>query len=497
MTADDRTWLVLLRDISHAVRIPDEPRIVASLIFDIETGVVLASRVAADEEAVLAEVCEMALTQPAGGLVPSHPGHVSCSTGLATRLTAVLRKLTTGDLPEIEEVECVHEAEDVFDSFVAHLAGRQDPKEYAEPSDWQLLFEQVLAFYDRQPWARWADDVDLLVDVRAGTRRTSYVAIVLGNADVEYGLVLYRGKTPPAGLRGPRPARPMPTPRGTLMLTFDAPEEVPPEFVGKALRYGWPQGSALVPVILSVDEDRSGEPSRDDVRALTVALAAVIEHDGRGPVLVETTPRVSAGAITLARGGETGFTIRQLPPAEHAEDEVQLRFHFAGTNLVPSGTPIVMGAMSTSSLSSLRRDALIYRPRPAASPSVETGELPLIVVVTDEQRGDALAASVAEMDPFGVSVAEAGGVSAVVLVGAGGAEMLMELPTADPALRKFRSRLKASKGVHAILVADEASARGEGKVYGLFECHLPDEAPRDSKLSSGERSSVSRRRKRR
>jgi hypothetical protein len=40
VTVTARTWLVLLRDISHAVRIPDEPRIVASLVFDMETGVV-------------------------------------------------------------------------------------------------------------------------------------------------------------------------------------------------------------------------------------------------------------------------------------------------------------------------------------------------------------------------------------------------------------------------------------------------------------------------
>jgi hypothetical protein len=35
------------------VRIPDEPRIAASLVFDMETGVVLASAVAGDEEEVL------------------------------------------------------------------------------------------------------------------------------------------------------------------------------------------------------------------------------------------------------------------------------------------------------------------------------------------------------------------------------------------------------------------------------------------------------------
>ena len=50
VTATARTWLVLLRDGSHAVRIPDEPKIVASLVFDMETGVIIASAVAGHEE---------------------------------------------------------------------------------------------------------------------------------------------------------------------------------------------------------------------------------------------------------------------------------------------------------------------------------------------------------------------------------------------------------------------------------------------------------------
>lgn len=496
MTAADRTWLVLLRDVSHAVRIPDEPRIVASLVFDMGTGLVLATRVAATEEKVLTEVCEMAIKAPAGGLAPRHPDRVLCGPGLRASLASVLGGLSRGSgLPEIEEVGCIHEAEDVFDFFVGHLAGRQNPEHFPEPADWRLLFDQVLAYYERQPWTRWADDVDLLLEMKVGAHRTSFVAIVLGNANLEYGLVLYPGKVAPAGLRDPKPTRAVPMPPGTLMLSFDEPDAVPPEFVGRARRYGWPQSAKLVPVILSVEKRRPGEPSQDEVRALTVALAAVLEHDGRGPVLVDGTTHVSEGTLISADGRQMGYAIRQLARPEEAEQAVQLRVHLAATELIPPDTTIVMGAVSSSALVSLRRDARVHRPRPAGSPVAEVGELPLIVVVTNDRHGDALTAAVATMDPLGVTVADDCGVSAVVLVGTGAAQMLMELPTGDPALRKFRSRLKASRGVHAVLIADEASAVGEGTVYGVFEFHLPSRpSPPRTPVGQG---SVRHRRKRR
>ena len=135
VTVTTRTWLVLLRDISHAVHIPDEPRIVASLVFDMDTGVVLASAVAGHEERVLQQACEMALLRPAGGLTPLRPDHVLCNPGLASLLKAGLGKLSqAAPLPPISEVPTVHEAEDIFDSFVGHMAGRRDAEEIAAPA---------------------------------------------------------------------------------------------------------------------------------------------------------------------------------------------------------------------------------------------------------------------------------------------------------------------------------------------------------------------------
>ena len=66
------------RDISHAVRIPDQPVIVAALILDVDTGLVRGLSVAADFEHALAEAVETALHQAGRVARPgppaTHPG---------------------------------------------------------------------------------------------------------------------------------------------------------------------------------------------------------------------------------------------------------------------------------------------------------------------------------------------------------------------------------------------------------------------------------------
>lgn len=478
MTVADRTWLVLLRDISHAVRIADEPRIVASLVFHMETGIVLASAVAAGEEQVLEQVCQMALSKPAGGLAPRRPDRVLCNPGLARLLETQLRRLARSDpAPPVSEVPAVHEAEDIFDSFVGHLAGRRDADGFAAPSAWQLLFDEVIRFYEREVWSRWADDVDLLIEVGLGEHDATYSAVVLGHEGIQRGVVLYPGTGPPAGLREDRAGRLAAMPPGTLMLNFDPPREVPAEFVLKASRYGWSADADLTPVFLRVDGREPVEPGREDVRVLTVALAALLEHDATGPIPVANGPLVTNGKLSLLEGETASFSIRQLPRDE-GELTDGVRLHVAGTGLLPPGTHVVMGSAQADGLALLRRDARIHRPLPADSPRPAGAEVAMLIVVTDAAHGDGIAARVAAMDPYGIGVAEAEGHAVVALVGAEGAEILMELPAGHLAVRRFRSRLRSAKGVHAVLVADEGAARGSGTVYGLFECHLPTNPPK-------------------
>jgi hypothetical protein len=66
----------------------------------------------------------------------------------------------------------------------------------------------------------------------------------------------------------------------------------------------------------------------------------------------------------------------------------------------------------------------------------------------------------------------------------------MEVAADSPSLTAFRRRLRETKGLHVVMIADEATARGKGSVYGLFECHQPPppargrHSPRPSKPRS-------------
>lgn len=49
----------------------------------------------------------------------------------------------------------------------------------------------------------------------------------------------------------------------------------------------------------------------------------------------------------------------------------------------------------------------------------------------------------------------------------------MVMPTRHPALLAFQRRDRQTHGRHIVMVADVASATGDGAIYGLFECHQP------------------------
>jgi len=121
----------------------------------------------------------------------------------------------------------------------------------------------------------------------------------------------------------------------------------------------------------------------------------------------------------------------------------------------------------------------------------------MLAVLPKRRQGEPIAAKVAELDPYGVTVIETDDGQAVfTLVGTHGAELLMEVPADSPSLTAFRRRLRQTRGLHVVMIADEATSQGEGSVYGLFECHQPlgPTRPRQAPLPSKPRSKGRRRR---
>ena len=188
VTTTRPTWIVLTRDVSHAVRIATDPVVVASLVLDADTGLARGMSVASSGPAARAQAMQQALTRPAGTLPPGTPKRVLCGIGDADAITDELAALL-GAPPAVSEVVSV-ESEDIFDSFVGHMAGRRQPATFATPDDWAQLVAAGREYWQVQPWRRWADDQHLDLVVRVAGVATRYVAIVLGQEGIQRGLVL-------------------------------------------------------------------------------------------------------------------------------------------------------------------------------------------------------------------------------------------------------------------------------------------------------------------
>jgi hypothetical protein len=422
-------------------------------------GLVLACRVDDTRPKALAAACQVALTAPAKPALPRRPDRVLCPPGLGPQLARALGKALA---PLVVEVPAPAEAEDIFDAFIGHMAGREQPSEPPSPEDWVVFFEGALAFYEAAPWSRWADTALFNVDVRNGPRWESFTALVLGHGGAQCGLVLQPGASTAFDDNG--------LGAGSLLLVIDPPGELPRELSAKALRYGWPEGSERLPALLSLDGKQPRDPAAEEAQTMTVALAAVVAHDARGLCLAGPEHDATTGSVRLSGGRRARFRVSAQAPQPREEG---WQLHVAGNQLVRPGTGLVMGSTTWASLPDLRRRAKLHMPPPAGVPDQQSGEIPMIVVLADEDNGDLLAAQVASLGPVGVVTGEVEGRSIVALAGTEGSEVLMVFQPDDPALDRYRSRLKKAKGSHLVMVADKASATGEGRVYGLFECNQP------------------------
>jgi hypothetical protein len=273
------TWMVMSRDVSHAVRVADQPVVVAALILDVDTGLIRGLSVAEDVRGALAQAVESALNKPAGSLPPGRPQRILAAVGLGDLVAAELgRRPGLNLIPPVDEILPGAEAEDIFDCFVGSMAGRRQPTDPPSPADWKLLFDQVQTYAEAAPWRRWADDIDFVVDVVLDGEPRRVKAVVMGNAGIQPGLALFPGEVVEADLEHRDPAMPWSYDPETLACT---PDDVPVEFRARAIRYGWPQTAHLVPSFFGVDEEGGRDFSTADARLFSVVTAAVLAHDRR------------------------------------------------------------------------------------------------------------------------------------------------------------------------------------------------------------------------
>jgi hypothetical protein len=276
------TWMVMSRDVSHAVRVADQPVVVAALILDVDTGLIRGLSVAEDVRDALAQAVERALNKPAGSLPPGRPRRILAAVGLGDLVAAELgRRPGLNLIPPVDEIVPGAEAEDIFDSFVGTMAGRRQPNDPPTPADWKILIDQVQTYADEAPWRRWDDDIDFVVEVAVEGELRRVKGVVMGSAGIQFGLALFPGEVVEADLERRDPAASWPYDPGTLVCTLDDPDDVPIEFRARAIRYGWPETAHLVPSFFGVDEEGGRDFSTADARLFAVVTAAVLSHDRR------------------------------------------------------------------------------------------------------------------------------------------------------------------------------------------------------------------------
>ncbi len=304
------------RDVSHAVRVTDQPVVVAALILDVDTGLIRGLSVAEDVRGALSQAVERALNKPAGSLPPGRPQRILAAVGLGDLVAAELGQLPgLNFVPTVDEIVPGAEAEDIFDSFVGSMAGRRQPTDPPSPADWRILFDHVQTYAEAAPWRRWADDIDFVVDVAVDGEQRRVKAVVMGNAGIQPGLALFPGEVVEADLEHRDPAAPWPYDAETLACTLDDPRDVPVEFRTRAIRYGWPETALFVPSFFSVDEEGGREISTTDARLFAVVAAALLSHVRRhlGPSPKPRAPTEGQVAMPGSRSARYSVLHQKRP----------------------------------------------------------------------------------------------------------------------------------------------------------------------------------------
>lgn len=159
------------------------------------------------------------------------------------------------------------------------LRGNSLPGERPETSDWTTFIGMCQRYLAAEPWQRWQVPDQLSLLVRLDEKPARFVAVIVGSNDTERGLMLYPGGAVPSGLYDHELGGMPPMPDGTLLLLFDGDGGAPGSYAARATTHGWPTDSDVIPVLVTGGAGPFADPGRDDVRHVSLALAAILAHD--------------------------------------------------------------------------------------------------------------------------------------------------------------------------------------------------------------------------
>ena len=449
-------WLIVQRNLTGSVNVAGTPHVWLTAVFSTPSRHIVGMHAAATAADSLRETVRVAVRKPARGAPRGRPTVVLAPLELAAIVRVVLNEsgLTAG----VDEVVPPDWAEDLLDELAAHLAGRPQVLPRPTSEEWALLYQQTATYAQAAPWERRADDVHLQLELRIGSRRADHVAIVTGNAGISRGLVLCPGRAVPPSLLRDEPETP--SPEGTSHLALVSGGEAPPVLRQRARRYGWSEQLSEIPFFATVGPEGMQEIGGEQAEAMTIALAATVEHDRQAAGFgIEV-----AGEITLA-GGHRGRYLAQLETNVPMPIPPGVRL-FSGAvrfDWLPRNVFVGLGGLPWAALTTVRERSVLRLGPPQARPSAGD-RLPVLILGMGATHGKRVARLLHDARPEGVALVEDRDGVLVMVISASGLYGVSRFDaSAADAVARFRRGVETTGGWHAILVSNsEWSANRSG-----------------------------------
>jgi hypothetical protein len=311
VTSVGPTWIVLARDVSESVVVSGQRRTVVTAVLDAATGMVVNITPGASSEEALRRALKGALVRPAAPLPKAVPELLLCPPELVEAVRSAATALTKLAPARITEGAGMDDAEEIFDSIVGHMEGREQPVDLPSVGDWRILYDALKSYVDATPWRRWTDSDWFRTALEIDGRSVERACLVLGNAGLQRGFNAVADAAMFERLATDESARrdPLQQLDEALIVHLDPWRETKGVYAGKARRYGWPSEERLVPSLLTVRDGRPADLSCSDTRLLTLALQAVLTEDARRLTVVKAASPTTTGEVAFDDGSVGLFRV--------------------------------------------------------------------------------------------------------------------------------------------------------------------------------------------
>jgi hypothetical protein len=216
------------------------------------------------------------------------------------------------ELPRaITEGVGMDDAEEILDSIVGRMEGRDQPTDPPSVGDWRILYDELRSYAEAAPWRRWTDSDWFRATLEVNGASVERACLVLGNAGLQHGFNAVADSTMLERLAADENSRrdPLQHLEQALVVHLNPWRETKGIYADKARRYGWPSEARFVPSLLTVHDGGPADLSGTDTRLLTLALQAVLTEDARRLTVVKAASATATGETVFDDGSVGIFRV--------------------------------------------------------------------------------------------------------------------------------------------------------------------------------------------